>query len=174
MGGTIDHIQFESIYSRYYARFVIIARRYVRDSSAAEDLVMESFASLWERRDVIAPGTIWECYSPSEPAPSVHHGRRVRPDFCGWSALGPISLFIENVLGFHDIDALSRTVRWDMRHSCRHGLENLSFGDTKTSLVYDPASSEVKVRSDRPYTLILNGKKHKIKDGTTTIPFPQN
>ena len=117
------------------------------------------------------PHTIWECYSPVEPAPSVHHGKRVRPDFCGWSALGPISLFIENVLGFHDIDALSRTVRWDIRHSCRHGLENLSFGDTKTSLVYDPASSEVKVRSDRPYTLILNGKKHKIKEGTTTIPF---
>lgn len=117
------------------------------------------------------PHTIWECYSPAEPAPSVHHGKRVRPDFCGWSALGPISLFIENVLGFHDIDALSRTVRWDIRHSCRHGLENLNFGDTKTSLVYDPASSEVKVRSDRPYTLILNGKKHKIKEGTTTIPF---
>lgn len=62
MGGAIDHIQFESIYSRYYARFVIIARRYVRDSSAAEDLVMESFASLWERRDVIAPGTNLPAY----------------------------------------------------------------------------------------------------------------
>ncbi|MCM1372396.1 MAG: hypothetical protein NC113_07100 [Bacteroides sp.] len=30
---------------------------------------------------------------------STTHGRRVRPDFCAWSALGPISLFIENIMG---------------------------------------------------------------------------
>ena len=50
------------------------------------------------------PNTIWECYSPSLHQPSfrVYEDKteRVREDFCGWSALGPISLFIENVLGF--------------------------------------------------------------------------
>ena len=46
----------------------------------------------------IEPHTIWECYSPSGNTPSTEHGRRARPEFCGWSALGPISLFIENVL----------------------------------------------------------------------------
>lgn len=55
------------------------------------------------------PATIWECYAPSAPRPSEHQhkdGRElVKPDFCGWSALGPISLFIENVLGFYNIDA---------------------------------------------------------------------
>lgn len=43
----------------------------------------------------IEPHTIWECYSPSGNTPSTEHGRRARPEFCGWSALGPISLFIE-------------------------------------------------------------------------------
>ena len=113
--------------------------------------------------------TIWECYSPTAPAPSSNHGKRVRPDFCGWSALGPISLFIENVLGFHDIDASSRTVRWDIRHDCRHGLNNLTFGDTTTDLLYDPAASTVTVRSTAPYRLILNGKTHRIRPGVTKI-----
>lgn len=115
------------------------------------------------------PHTIWECYSPTAPAPSSNHGKRVRPDFCGWSALGPISLFIENVLGFHDIDASSRTVRWDIRHDCRHGLNNLTFGDTTTDLLYDPAASTVTTRSNKPYCLILNGKSHRIRAGVTTI-----
>lgn len=115
------------------------------------------------------PHTIWECYSPTAPAPSSNHGKRVRPDFCGWSALGPISLFIENVLGFHDIDASSRTVRWDIRHDCRHGLNNLTFGDTTTDLLYDPAASTVTIRSNKPYCLILNGKSHRIRAGVTTI-----
>lgn len=115
------------------------------------------------------PHTIWECYSPTAPTPSSNHGKRVRPDFCGWSALGPISLFIENVLGFHDIDASSRTVRWDIRHDCRHGLNNLTFGDTTTDLLYDPAASTVTIRSNKPYCLILNGKSNRIRVGVTTI-----
>lgn len=115
------------------------------------------------------PHTIWECYSPTAPTPSSNHGKRVRPDFCGWSALGPISLFLENVLGFHDIDASSRTVRWDIRHDCRHGLNNLTFGDTTTDLLYDPAAATVTIRSNKPYCLILNGKSHRIRAGVTTI-----
>lgn len=115
------------------------------------------------------PHTIWECYSPTAPTPSSNHGKRVRPDFCGWSALGPISLFIENVLGFHDIDASSRTVHWDISHNCRHGLNNLTFGDTTTDLLYDPAVSTVTIRSNKPYCLILNGKSHRIRAGVTTI-----
>ncbi len=115
------------------------------------------------------PHTIWECYSPTAPTPSSNHGKRVRPDFCGWSALGPISLFIENVLGFHDIDASLRTVHWDIRHNCRLGLNNLTFGDTTTDLLYDPAASTVTIRSNKPYCLILNGKSHRIRAGVTTI-----
>ena len=115
------------------------------------------------------PHTIWECYSPTAPTPSSNHGKRVRPNFCGWSAIGPISLFIENVLGFHDIDASSRTVHWDIRHDCRHGLNNLTFGDTTTELLYDPAASTVTIRSNKPYCLILNGKSHRIRAGVTTI-----
>lgn len=53
----INHEYFERIYTQYYARFVIIARRYVRDSEIAQDLVMDGFATFWENRDKIASDT---------------------------------------------------------------------------------------------------------------------
>lgn len=62
MGEGIGHTQFEAVYTQYYARFVIIARRYVRDVAVAEDLVMESFASFWENRDRIAERTNLPAY----------------------------------------------------------------------------------------------------------------
>ena len=41
----IGYEQFERIYTQYYARFVIIARRYVRDLEVARDLLMDGFAA---------------------------------------------------------------------------------------------------------------------------------
>lgn len=61
------------------------------------------------------PHTIWECYSPSGNAPSTEHGRRARQDFCGWSDLGPIALFIENVLGFKTVSAARKEVWWRLK-----------------------------------------------------------
>lgn len=43
--------ELSEIYSEYYLKFVIIAQRYVRDRSAAEDIVTDSFVAFWERRD---------------------------------------------------------------------------------------------------------------------------
>ncbi len=43
--------ELSSIYSEYYTRLVIIALRYVREKSAAEDIVTDSFVSFWEHRD---------------------------------------------------------------------------------------------------------------------------
>ncbi len=47
-----------------------------------------------------SPHTIWEVYSPTEPKPATIRNNRTicRKDFCGWSALAPISMLIENVL----------------------------------------------------------------------------
>lgn len=110
------------------------------------------------------PHTIWECYSPSQPTPGSHGISRVRPDFCGWSALGPISLFIENVIGIHSVDAVQRAVEWRLHQPGRHGIRNLCFGDVKTDLIADGKGS-VEVISNRPYTLIINGKSLKVKAG---------
>ncbi len=47
----INHFNFEELYVQYHARFVIIARRYVRDIMVAEDIVTDSFLTFWERRE---------------------------------------------------------------------------------------------------------------------------
>ena len=42
--------EFGQLYNMYRQRFVIIARRYVRDRMVAEDIVADSFVSFWNNR----------------------------------------------------------------------------------------------------------------------------
>ena len=73
-----------------------------RDNSIA---IIEHMSTTYRQ---YSPHTIWECYNPTEAKPAKNiYGNDVRPDFCGWSALAPISLMIENVIGFYDINAVS-------------------------------------------------------------------
>ena len=51
------------------------------------------------------PNTIWEAYSPNKDEPTTEYSKIARLEFCGWSALGPISLTIENILGFRTINS---------------------------------------------------------------------
>ena len=115
------------------------------------------------------PHTIWECYRPNDPLPSINYGERVREDFCGWSALGPISLYIENVLGFHTVDATERIIEWHLHQTCRHGIQNLRFGGIITDIIYD--NGQVYVKSNASYRLVINGKKHHIKSGEQIFSY---
>lgn len=115
-----------------------------------------------------SPATIWECYSPSAPEPSYqqYSGKpriKAAADFCGWSALGPISMFIENVIGFHYVDADEKVVKWIKRGDSEQGIRNFRFGDVVTDIVAKGDRAEVKSTSD--YTLYINGRKYKIKKG---------
>ena len=42
--------EFGRLYNQYRQRFVIIARRYVRDRMVAEDIVADSFVSFWNKK----------------------------------------------------------------------------------------------------------------------------
>lgn len=120
------------------------------------------------------PHTIWETYNPNADGPSTEHGRRVRQEFCGWSALGPISLFIENVLGFRKASGLTRELQWDLNPAGgKHGLRNLRFGDVTVSLVYEPSTDLISIDSNRPFTLLLNGSRISISAGSSTISRPR-
>ena len=115
------------------------------------------------------PHTIWECYSPTLPTPAAHNGTRVRPDFCGWSALGPISLFIENVIGITGANAFENTLTWHLPPMVKGaiGIRNYSFGDVVTDVVYkDGVISTV---SNAPYTLLFNDKPYAVPAGESTI-----
>ncbi len=118
------------------------------------------------------PHTIWECYSPSENLPSFRvykdgEKERVREDFCGWSALGPISLLIENVLGFYDIDAINNKVKWNLHQTKKHGIKNLMFGDIVADILYDEGT--VSVVTNKDFDLEINRRIYKIQKGKTVI-----
>lgn len=117
----------------------------------------------------VEPHTIWECYSPGADAPSTEHGRRVRSEFCGWSALGPISLFIENILGFRRISAARREVYWSLHpNKGPHGIRNLRFGPIVTDIIFDGRST-VTTRTNHSYILIINGVPHTINEGYSQL-----
>lgn len=118
----------------------------------------------------ISPHTIWECYNPSRDEPSTEHGRQARPDFCGWSALGPISLLIENVLGFRKVNALEKKIYWNLKEKNEtHGIKSLKFGNIITDIVYDANNRNVNLKSNTDYILIINGKKYTVKAGDSII-----
>ncbi len=118
----------------------------------------------------VTPHTIWECYNPEKDEPSTEHGRRARPDFCGWSALGPISLFIENILGFHQVNALTHTIEWTLKpRNGTHGIKNLHFGETTADILYEKSTHSIRVKANRPFALIVNGKRYEISRGEQLV-----
>ncbi|TFG18354.1 MAG: alpha,alpha-trehalase [Promethearchaeota archaeon] len=108
--------------------------------------------------DEFEPHTIWEAYSPIAPQPATYKGDRrlVRPDFCGWSALAPISMFIENIIGLYSIDAFKKEIRWNLEKSYqgKQGIQRLRFGNVLTDIVYE--EQKIEVRSNQPYSLVVN------------------
>ncbi|MEO9477528.1 MAG: trehalase family glycosidase [Cyclobacteriaceae bacterium] len=133
----------------------------------ANDLSYNLVTHMLKTYYLYRPHTIWECYSPNKYEPSFRVRKEgleeVREDFCGWSALAPISLFIENVLGFYEVNAQTNVVRWNKHLRGIHGIKNLKFGNVVTDIVGDDAT--VTVRSNSDYMLYINKKPYKISKG---------
>ncbi len=124
----------------------------------ARDVSENFVGAIYQTYKDYTPHTIWEAYSPEESKPATYkkNSRFVRPNFCGWSALGPISLLIENIIGIHTIDAFKKSIHWDIHtaYSGKQGIENLSFGNTITNIIYQ--EGQILVDSNQPYSLIID------------------
>jgi len=153
------------------AYMATVALRQTGFALVGDNLAENLLAHMYRTWRDYEPHTIWEAYSPTEAKPATDKaefaGNLVRPDFCGWSALGPISLFIESVLGFSRVDALENTIVWRPRPRGRNGLRDLRFGDIRTSLVSD--GSRITIESTGDYTLHLPWQTYSIASGTTRI-----
>jgi hypothetical protein len=107
-------------------------------------------------------GTVWENYAPERVAP----GDPAKPDFVGWSAVGPIAQLIENYIGIN-LNVPSNTIRWNLLTTEEVGLGNLKFGDGKIyeMLAYARDSMENSIRLH-----IYSSKSFKLclYDGTGT------
>lgn len=115
------------------------------------------------------PATIWECYSAERDVPSTEYGRRVRPGFCGWSALGPINFFIERILGLREVNAPEARIVWEPPDGAAFpmGIEGLIFGETTLSLWSD--NRTLRATTTRPLMLRYNGRTFSLPIGTSTF-----
>lgn len=112
-------------------------------------------------------GGIWECYSPEENEPATREeGIPVRPEFVGWGGLFPITVYIENIIGL-SFNAPEKTVTFEISEDRKCGLENFLFCGKKLSIVYE--NGKVNVKTEAPFTLILNGKRVNIEAGEQTV-----
>jgi len=126
----------------------------------AHDIAMRYLAALGRTRAAVEPHTLWECYSPEADLPGLaaYTGARVKPDFVGWTGLGPIAMLIENVIGL-DVNAPEGRVHWAIRLTEEHGIRRLPVGvGAKADLhcaartsAEEPA--QVTVRSDAALTV---------------------
>ena len=145
-----------------------VAARALADNGYADlarGATLQLLAHLARTYAEYAPATIWEAYAPDAPVPSTGKDDSyiVRPDFCGWSALGPISMLVEHVLGFR-VDAPQRTVHWRrMAGAGRHGIRRLRCGTAVLSVVADGVAIEVEV--DSTLTLVVDGVVHHLVPG---------
>ena len=124
-------------------------------------------------------GTIWECYSPELVAPSTDKvGRNARKDFVGWGGLGPIVMFVEDVIGL-DVNAIDKRIDWHFSYPGKQGVTEMPFNGGKVSLeaVVDVAQMnfKIKVTTDRPFRLraiVPDGTYRVVRDiqpGVTVI-----
>ena len=139
----------------------------VGDYSLASHLARELVGHMAATYRDFEPHTIWECYSPAEIRPGTY-GKKPgysRPDFCGWSALGPISLLIEDVIGVRQADAfLNRLVCcFPIMPEGRVGVLNYRFGDVVCDIV--ATKDALAVESNAPFTLVVDRKALDVKAG---------
>jgi len=106
-------------------------------------------------------GKLWENYCSEESKP----GSQSASDYC-WSALGPIALLLEVLLGF-EVDALHSTLRWNPPAGQVAGINKLALGPATVSLIQ--RASMIEVETDRAFTLEVNGRRFDCPPGRSSF-----
>ena len=137
------------------------------DYTLAREMSLKTLSHMYNVYTNIEPHTIWEDYSPTEPKPGSYatSPKFVRGDFCGWSALGPISMFIEDVIGVKHADAFAATLvcHFPETPKDRVGVQNYRFGDVVCDII--ATEHEIKVKSNRAFTLVADGRRLAVSPG---------
>ncbi|MGZ3711662.1 MAG: MGH1-like glycoside hydrolase domain-containing protein [Bdellovibrionota bacterium] len=111
--------------------------------------------------------TIWECYNPDQAVPCTRADEKNygRQDFAGWTALGPIALFIQEGVGL-DIVGAENKVNWNIREKGQVGISNMELQhDNIFSVLALPEKNSqrvIEVSAQKPFLLSVKiGKKSK-------------
>ena len=133
----------------------------------ARDLALKTVRNQYAVYTNTVPHTIWECYAPdvARPATTANGVTRVAKDFCGWSALGPISLFIENVIGIQGADGFARELKWRLppKEIGKVGVRRYRFGGIACDLIR--VGDIVSVRSDGAFALWIDESRVGVTSG---------
>jgi hypothetical protein len=122
-------------------------------------------------------GTIWENYSPDAPTP----GDPAKPDFVGWSGIGPILYLLEFAIGLKP-DAAGNTLVWEVDSAKPLGCERFRFNSHVISLKAEPGAGDARslalsVTSDGPFKLVVRREEREetyaITAGRGSFAFPK-
>jgi hypothetical protein len=100
-------------------------------------------------------GSVFEYHAPDMTAEG--RGRR---DFVGWTAITPIAVLLEYILGLRS-DAVRGILHWDVRRTDEHGVNRYPFGaDGSVDLIAEARASQeekprVRAKSNVPLKLQL-------------------
>ena len=122
----------------------------------ADDFAREAVARHLDAMVAVldSTGTIWENYRADEMAAGIP----ARPDFVGWSGLGPIAMVIETIIGI-DLDAPNNTVTWRVPPQSV-GVENLPWHGGRLDLFC--SADNLRIWSPKPLTLKVIDGPHRL------------
>jgi glycogen debranching enzyme len=106
--------------------------------------------------------TVWENYAPE----TVEPGNLAKPDFVGWSAVGPIAQLIENYIGI-TLDIPANTIYWNLLSTEKLGIRNINFNNSLVEIYCDERKSlndpiKITVQTSTPFILIINNGEKTI------------
>ncbi len=83
-----------------------------------------------------SPHTLWESYCSEKFTPGMtpYTQKSVKPDFVGWTGIGPIAMLIENIIGV-DLNAPEKRIDWTIRLADEHGIRQLAIPGGHVDLV---------------------------------------
>ena len=138
------------------------------DRAGRHDLAVETTVRHLECvTDVLdSTGKLWENYCSEASTP----GSQSAPTYC-WSALGPIALLLEVLLGL-EVDALHDTVRWNPPVGQAAGIRKLALGETTISLSH--RNGLIEVETDRSFTLEVRNRRYPCPIGRSNHRSPEN
>ena len=80
-------------------------------------------------------------------------------------------MFIENILGIREVNALENKIVWEPASGKRNGIKNLKMGKETFSLIADPEKGVVEVTASKDFTLVLFGREIICKKGKQMIHY---
>jgi hypothetical protein len=148
------------------------------DRSGRHDLAVETaLRHLACLTDVLEDtGHLWENYCSETSTRGSWSG----PDYC-WTALGPIALLLEVVLGF-EADALENTLRWRLPAENGTGVRRLPMGQATISAWCESGDQDrrrLRIETDREFMLEVHTPDRKVermtcRAGSNTVEIPMD